>query len=73
VLAGGAVQLDLFNEAEVDLPKDIAPVIEADESISIPAHTRKKSGRKALPKSLPRVQVMHDLTDAEKICACGSP
>ena len=52
----------LFNEAEV--------LVEAPKAatVMVPAHERKKRGRKKLPASLPRVEVIHDLSDAEKIC-----
>lgn len=64
-------QLGIFNEA--DLPKNVAPIIEADADIHIASHTRKKSpGRKPLPADLPREQRIYDLSDEEKICACGS-
>jgi transposase len=39
----------------------------------VPAHKRKKPGRKPLPEALPRVEVIHDLPEDEKVCACGSP
>ncbi len=42
----------------------------ADAAIHVPAHTR-RAGRKPLPAELPRVEVIHDLSDAEKVCACG--
>ena len=42
------------------------------EEIEIAAHSRKKQGRRPLPKDLPRVDVLHDLSDEEKQCACGS-
>jgi transposase len=67
-------QLDLFDEAEISVPEDITPVVEADESIHEPTKAnknKKKTGRKPLPKNLPRVQIIHDLTPAEKICSCG--
>ena len=32
---------------------------------------KKGTGRKALPKSLPYINRIHDLSDAEKHCACG--
>lgn len=32
---------------------------------------KKGTGRKALPKSLPYIEKVHDLTDEEKQCACG--
>jgi transposase len=34
-------------------------------------HKRKKGGRQAIPDNLPRIEVIHDLSDAEKQCACG--
>ena len=43
----------------------------SDETIVIPAHARKKRGRKALPKDLPRIDVIHDLSEEEKQCGCG--
>ena len=65
----GVRQLLLFDMPE---PEDSElPDAEANE-IHIPAHTRKKSGRKSLPENLPRVEVVHDIADEEKICGCGS-
>ena len=40
-------------------------------TIHVPAHDRKKRGRKQLPEDLPRVEVIHDIDDAAKVCACG--
>lgn len=63
-------QLGIFNEAE--LPKNMESIINADEEIHIASHTRKKSpGRKPLPADLPREQRIYDLSEEEKICACG--
>ncbi len=61
-------QLFLFNEAEDTIDE------EADDepTIIIPAHSRKKRGRKPLPEHLPRVIVEHDLTEEEKVCGCGA-
>ncbi len=54
-----------------NLPEE--PVVQPTlEELSIPAHTRKKKGRKPLPEELPRVEVIHDLSEAEKQCDCGS-
>ena len=39
-------------------------------STSLP-HDRRKRGRKPLPEELPRVEVVHDIDDADKTCACG--
>jgi len=61
-------QLLLFDE-----PGDISSEqpTPSDEEIDVPAHKRKKPGRKPLPKDLPRVNVIHDLMEEEKICECG--
>ena len=55
----------LFNEAEA-----LAAAAEtASESVTIPAHERHKRGRKKLSPDLPRIEVVHDLPDSEKVCA----
>ena len=55
----------LFNEAEA-LAQAAAT---APESVTIPAHERAKRGRKKLKPDLPRIEVVHDLPEAEKFCA----
>lgn len=62
-------QISFFDEAE--LPKKPEKIIAAEEEIQVASHTRAKSGRKPLPKELPRVQRIYDLADYEKICQCG--
>lgn len=64
-------QLSIFNEAEADV--SIAKALEEaneQDTISVPAHQRKKRNRK-LPDALPRVEVVHDVDDADKQCECG--
>ncbi len=64
-------QLMIFDEAELDTSNaqgDEESHAEEDDSITVPEHTRKKRGRKALPKSLPRVQVIHELPQDQLIC-----
>ena len=41
-------------------------------SVVVAEHKRKKRGRKPLPADLPRVEVIHDLPENEKVCACGT-
>jgi transposase len=54
----------LFNEAEV-----LARAVEsAPQGITIPAHERGKSGRKRLSAVLPRIEIVHDLPQEQKIC-----
>ena len=65
---GEAQQYDLFDEASV--PDNFSEVESTDEEITI-THTRKKPGRKGLPKDLPRISVVHDLSEEEKQCDCG--
>ena len=57
-------QLLLFDEV-ADTTQDIKDTIE------VPGYKRKKSGRRPLPSDLPRIEVIHDLSDEEKICFCG--
>ena len=42
-----------------------------EEKIVIPEHTRKKRGRQPLPADLPRIDVIHDIAEEDKQCACG--
>jgi transposase len=44
----------------------------SDDAIIIAAHSRKKPGRKPLPKDLPRVDIIHDLSEEQKQCGCGA-
>jgi len=58
----------LFDEAEGTEAVEEAA---AEKEITIPAHKR-KTGRKALPGDLPREEIIHDLSEEEKKCSCGS-
>jgi len=58
-------QLPLFDMPE---PEDAG---QAEEVIEVSGHARKKQGRKPLPEDLPRVEVVHDLSEEEKVCQCG--
>lgn len=59
-------QLGLFNEAEASTQEELE--LESQTALSVPAHARKKPGRKPLPEYIERVEVLHDLPEAEKIC-----
>ena len=54
------LQLRLFNEAEdaLDTEAEAAP-----EEIPVKPHSRKKRGRRPLPEDLPRIDVVHDLSE----------
>jgi len=66
-----AEQGRLFNEAE----RDAGEASEAGEGepieaeIEVSAHTRRSRGRRPLPGFLPVEEHLHDLAEAEKICA----
>jgi transposase len=63
-----ANQLRLFDEAELDAGTDIPEDEPEDDSITVPEHKRRKRGRKKLPDSLPRVDVVYELAEADRIC-----
>ena len=59
-------QLGLFNEAEfeADAPGDEASQGERP----VKGHARRRGKRQALPSHLPRVEVVHDLAEQDKVC-----
>jgi transposase len=59
-------QMSLF-----DIPEPEYPILEAPEETTVASHTRRKKGRKPLPENLPRVEVIHELTEKERQCGCG--
>lgn len=65
----GQIEIALFDEAAE--PANCEEIVEADETITVPEYKRKKSGRKPLPKDLPRVQQIYDIPDEDKVCSCG--
>jgi len=67
---GESPQLPLFDMPEC-LPEGLSTEAGKPEEIIVPEHSRKKKGRKKLPENLPRVEVIHDLDEKEKVCGCG--
>lgn len=65
----------LFNEAEVLAAIEAAEQAQRQRSTKVEAHERQHTGgRKAIPKHFPRVEVAHDLPEAQKICTkCPVP
>ncbi len=61
----GVQPLPLFDLPEPEVEEEAA-------EIQVPAHRRRKPGRRPLPEELPRVEIVHDLDEAEKTCGCGS-
>ena len=68
-IEGGHEQVPLFDEVETAASSEEDT---ASEKVFVAAHKRKKRGRKPLPQDLPRVEVIHDLAEEDKVCACGS-
>jgi transposase len=65
------LQSRLFNEIEAELAK--GPELFGDAAaVQVPAHHRKKSGRQPLPPDLPREEILIDVPEREKRCACGA-
>lgn len=58
-------QLRLFNEAELESTQADE---DAQSTLFIEAHPRKKRGRKKLPMALPRVDMIYELLEAERHC-----
>lgn len=65
--AVGQGQMSLFADCE-ETPVDPDKEVEKE----VISYRRKKAGRRPLPSNLERVDVVHDISDEEKICACGS-
>lgn len=77
-------QADLFNEVDALGLTGDDDTLEAgslsaedgashadEETETITYERRKRPGRKALPESLPRVQIELDIPEADKVCRCG--
>jgi len=59
-------QKPLFDMPE---PEDVP---EETEKIEVKSHKRKKPGRKPIPDNIPREEVIIDIPEEEKTCACGA-
>jgi transposase len=67
--AAATNQKDLFfNEAEVEGEKSLPAAEESGDQVEIPAHKRKKRGRRPLDPALPREVVRHELPESERVC-----
>ena len=62
-------QISLFNESEEVVETSASQ--EKAEEVSVTSYKRAKGGRRPLPPELPRVEVIHDLAESEKICDCS--
>jgi transposase len=66
----GDLQLPIFSAGLNVDQQHVEP--ESEHSIEVAAHQRKKRGRKPLPANLPRIEIIHDLGEDEKVCPCGA-
>lgn len=63
--------VSLFDEAEALANQ---PCVEEEPKVSVGPHERTAKKRKALPEEMPRIEVIHDLSEAEKFCPTdGTP
>ncbi len=60
------------NQLQLFTPPEKAEPVEPDDTVEIKGHARKKRGRIPLPADLPRVEIVHDISEEEKRCACGA-
>jgi transposase len=67
--APNEVQYSLFDEAEAVVEE--TPEAEEPEVVQVPAHCRKKKGRKAISPDLPREEIVIDVPEDRKACPCG--
>jgi len=72
----------LFNEAEVIAETEVDELADGDTDspqakeesaceTQVAGYSRKKPGRRALPDHLPRVELIYDIDDADKVCKHG--
>lgn len=66
------LQQDLFDEPGIELTGELKDQL--DDTLDVQGYQRKKHPvRKPLLKDIPREMIIHDISDAEKICNCGVP
>ncbi len=62
-------QLGLFNEAEEQAEETVPEETPQDDtSVEVAGHRRGRGKRKPLPEHLPRVDIVHELDPAERVC-----
>lgn len=65
------LQQDLFDEADQVLPEEVQA--EIDDSLTVTYQRKKHPTRQALPAHFPREDIICDVADIDKTCACGQP
>ena len=70
--ASNELQYRLFDEAEMVSSREESQDGDKDDDVThVGPHIRKKSGRRPIPPEYPRVDVVQDIPEEEKVCACG--
>ena len=63
-------QLTLFDEADQPLPPETQETLSTEDNDTSPKK-RKSKGRRPLPDHLPVEEIVHDVPESDKHCACG--
>lgn len=67
------LQSRLFDEAEAAAGEQQEEQKVESSRVQVAPHERRKRGRRPIPDWIPRVEVVHDISEAEKVCGCGAP
>ncbi len=73
-----STQFRLFDEADAlgaqtTEADELAPLPSAQPSVSAPRKPAARGKRQPLPVELPRIDIVHEVPEAERTCACGTP
>ena len=73
-----SAQARLFDEAEClaagsSEAQDITPIPVPATPVASKPEVKARGKRAPLPAELPRVEIVHDVPEAERTCACGTP
>jgi transposase len=72
--ARGDDQYSLFDETElVAMQAESVPDVDGEEieTTEVASHSRRKKGRRPISGAYPRVEVVHDIPEEDKVCPCG--
>ncbi|MBU1248345.1 MAG: IS66 family transposase [Proteobacteria bacterium] len=68
----GEEQYSLFDEAEWAAMREETGEAAEEPRTEVVPHARRKAGSKPIPEAYPRVEVVHDIPEQDKICGCGA-
>lgn len=73
-----STQFRLFDEADAlgaqtTEADELAPLPTAQRPVSAPRQPVARGRRQPLPVELPRIDIVHEVPEAERTCACGTP